>query len=228
MDSIEQEMVRHILNYLSNKSSDSLWSLIRKFGPHPMSESWDIRFENSELFDIELFKEYRKRQLFIRHFSWAVPSPSAIEEITRFLCLGNDKRSPTPVLEINAGKGLWSHLLELQGVQITATDVFLMENSFTSVLLAEATHAVEKYFPSGGCLMTCWPDYATTYANDALQLALSRNLKKFIYIGEASGGCTGEISRDLLNQLTLFKEVKIPQWWGIYDRIFLYLKKESN
>jgi hypothetical protein len=52
---------------------------------------------------------------------------------------------------------------------------------------------------------------------------------KLIFIGERSGGCTGDDSffNELENNWTLEKIVGIPRWKtvGIYDEMYFYTRK---
>lgn len=211
---------------------EQLWRLITEFGPKNRKhhsyrltdktiisslDSLDVKDEILEYSRI-FFDEFR-RHCFVSYFSWAVPTQRVIRVIKEFV--GDDK-----ILEINAGNGLWSHLLSLNSVNMITTDKSPPNVTFTPVETIDGISAVKKYINSDvRCLMTCWPSYLTTYANDAIEQGLTQGyLEKIIYIGEGPGGCTGDDQlHEILNtKFELVEEIPIPQWEGIHDTLQLY------
>jgi hypothetical protein len=164
--------------------------------------------------------EFSRRDLFVKTFAWAVPSPEAIAAMAEFA-------GTARIVEINAGRGLWAHLLQLAGANIIATDLVPPPDPFATVRQMSAVMAAQQYLDSSGVLMTCWPDYLQSYAADALTWALQHHrIAKVIYIGEDEDGCTGdgELHRILARDFTLIESVEIPQWFGIHDAVYLYSK----
>lgn len=191
-------------------------SILDKYPRYPFNSAEDMMSCATSYND-----EFKRRDAFVKRFSWAVPSQAAIDAIHSFV-------DSAQVVEINAGRGLWTHLLEQAGVNIIATDVTPPKLTFAAVRPLEATAAVQKYLEPGGVLMTCWPDYLASYAADALKWALENNrCTKVVYIGEGNGGCTGddELHNIFETQFELSHYIRIPQWYGIRDDLYLYQKR---
>lgn len=227
-----------IQEYLNQPNQEVLWNLIAELGPDPSfkdevgdSTESDSDYENpckkkkktrtETAFYRKLRVEYKKRNLFTSTLSWAIPSMIAIQAIREFV-------GSTPIVEIGAGRGLWSHLLQMNQVTVIPTDIEAPSATFTPIELSDATTAVEKYLRPGGCLLTCWPNVCSDYATNALKVALEKDLiDKVIYIGEPEGGCTGddEFHEIMEQHFVRIQQVEIPQWWGIHDTLNLYQKR---
>jgi hypothetical protein len=245
--SSHQQLTDRLTNYLQDPDQAVLWELMAEFSPDPafteesedyLSESDDSdytptstdhrgnkskkRKKNSSKpsFSRKLRQEYTKRDVFTTFFAWAVPSRDAIDAITEFT-----SDISGPIVEVGAGRGLWAHLLQLNGVDMIPTDLEPARMPFTHIEAADSLQAVTKFLTPGGCLMSCWPNGASRYVNEALRLALSQNLvEKVIYIGEAAGGCTGNDELfDILDQnFMLMGIVNLPHWYGVHDKVYLY------
>lgn len=242
---IQDQLTDRLTNYLQEPKQDVLWDLLAEFSPDPTfteeseeyldeSDDSDYTPTNSTCrgskkrkknvtkmsFSQKLRVENNKRNVFTTYFAWAIPSFNAIEAIQEFT-----SDVVGPIVEIGAGRGLWAHLLQLNGVEIIPTDIEPARMPFTHIETADSLQAVNKFLQLGGCLMSCWPNGASRYVNDAIKLALSKNLvEKVIYIGEPVGGCTGNDELfDILDQnFFLMGIVNIPHWYGVHDRVYLY------
>jgi hypothetical protein len=210
----------------SDPPAESLWSRIQSAGPQKRQRFGHRRLASLDdaafLTEARSFHaEWARRDPFVNTFSWAVPSPEAIARIAEFV-------GSARVVEINAGRGLWSSLLQSAGVKVIATDIYPpIDGTFTSVIPVEATVAVQQYLEPGGVLMTCWPDYAMSYATAALKAAVANStVAKVVYIGEWDG-CTGdaELHEIFEREFDQVQCVKIPQWEGIHDALYLLQKK---
>lgn len=182
-----------------------------------------------------------------RHYSFAVPDDGALRAIAA--------HSPGGVVEIGAGGGYWSMLLQQRGVDVIAYDPeppgatddprWHSGRAWTAVHQGDHTKASDH---PARTLLLCWPSYAEPWAAQAVEAYRGDTV---IYIGEGSGGCTGDDrmhallgespycshwNEDYSEELPcpddcaarvtpLFEEVAaraIPQWSGLHDRLTVY------
>lgn len=170
---------------------------------------------------------FRLRNKLVPKYSFAIPNEEAINEIAK---LG------VPIIEIGAGTGYWAYLLNSVGVDIICFDNYRSLYNFGDskpkqwdkvwfkVDIGEQDKI--KEYPER-TLFLCWPSYGTSMASDCLE-AYTGDL--VIYVGESSYGCTGngKFFNILDKEFELTKEVKIPQWYGIHDYLFIYKRKKSE
>lgn len=103
------------------------------------------------------------------------------------------------VLELAAGSGYLSSLLQQRGIQVKVTDNFNWANGnygswkkpFTEVESIDALKAIEKYGDDYDVVLLSWPPYDNPLAHQILLRCLEKNLD-MIYIGEDIGGCTAD------------------------------------
>jgi hypothetical protein len=95
-------------------------------------------------------------------------------------------------------------------------------NPFLEMDIIDAKDAVMKY-PTNA-LFICWPNSYNDCAFDALKEFKGN---KFIYIGEAEGGCCGtHLFFNLLKEeWNLIKKINIPRWRGNMDNLYFYERK---
>lgn len=197
--------------------TEDLWRLIAEASPKN-GNGWST--DHVE----DWMSEHERRDAFIRQFSFAVPTPVAVGRIKRFV---GDRK----LLEAGAGSGLWARLLSDAGVVVTALDNGSWRRSGWGI-------NVGKYYPVERCdaaeavkqnrdhqaLMVCWPDYNSPMAAKTLDMFEGDRL---IYIGEGSGGCTGDDRFHEMLESWQAKYVAIPQWPGIHDEVVLYARKQE-
>lgn len=162
---------------------------------------------------------YRNMKNFQSNFAWAVPTEKAIREISNFI--GNEK-----TLEVGAGLGLWSRLLQLKNLDIIATDNFSshvdkFKKRYCDVEEIDAISALNKY-DRRNVLLIIWPPMT----NMSSEILKQFKGNKLIYIGEDKGGCTAnnEFFEILSQQWSLYKMIEIPQWTGVSDFVNFYIK----
>ena len=178
----------------------------------------------------DYFEEIKKNESFFfeglsrRHFtaliSWSIPDENALKAIKEFV--GNNK-----VLEVGAGFGFWSKLLQLCDCDIIPTDNFSSygtssEKSFTGVEKLESLDAI-KFYQNSNVLIMIWPPYNTSMAYNALT-----NFKgnKLVFIGEDRGCNADDDFFEELEQNWIQEAIiNIRQWDGIHDSLFLYNRK---
>lgn len=215
---------------MSYPTTEELWQAITQLGPRQTPNRKDRGESEAEIrhYFVSLEQELSRRDLFTATLAWAVPSPSSIDTIAEFI-------GTTPTVEINAGTGLWAALLKAKGCNLVATDLLAHDwrdktktprKNFTDVVLSDASTAIKNLMPEGGCFMSCWPGYRDSYCTEALKVALTKKVAKVVYIGEGEGGCTGtdDLHELLESSFTSCKVVKIPKWYGIHDRAYLYTR----
>lgn len=151
------------------------------------------------------------KQDITKNIVWGIPTIEAINEICLFV--NNNK-----VLEVGAGTGLWTRLLQLKGVDIVATDIGGAGNYFDyndkdyifcNIDLINGMDAVEKY-KDCEVLFLCWSPF-TSLAYNVLKLFKGN---KLIYIGEPEGGCTADSDffKLLENEWVKISNISILQW----------------
>lgn len=160
------------------------------------------------------------RPEFTKLFSWAVPSEAAINRITGFISDCN------MMLSVGSGLALWEALIQAKSDnRVIATDLYdpywkyTADNAWMPCEQLRDTEAVLKY-ADADCLFVCWP------SGGHAGLELFRG-PKLIYIGEHEDGCTGsyEFHRILAEDWQLVEEVKIAKWYGLNDRMYLYVRR---
>lgn len=146
-----------------------------------------------------------------KKYSYAIPDNDAIQKIAKY----------SPLIEIGAGSGYWSYLLQNIGVDIIAYDNKSWGWDWkTWCNVQEGDHSILLNVKERN-LFLCWPDYDTSFAYDCLK---NFKGKYFIYIGEGSGGCTGDdqFFELLYNNFEIVDSYDIPQWAGIRDYLQIY------
>lgn len=167
---------------------------------------------------------YGLRRALVGKYSWAIPSPEAIQFITEHARQG--------IVEIGAGVGYWAAQLTKAGISVMAYDVAptsISDNIYHQrheewhpVMLGRADAAAAH---PDRALFLCWPPYTEPMGADALTFYRGDTL---IYIGESGGGCCGDDRfHDLLEQQ--WEEVarcdQHWQWDGIRDTLTVHKRK---
>lgn len=189
----------------------TLWQQIKEAQP---KNGYGGHFEVSDF-----TFEHSRRDAFLRKFGFAVPTPFAIQVIKEFV-------GPRKILEGGAGTGIWARLLSDKGVVVTAVDNHSTKyaherkiGTYYAVKKMGIVAAVKRY-RSHTTLMLCWPDYDKPMAATALAAFQGDQV---IYVGEGSGGCTGDGRfHRALRCWNEAKVIPIPQWPGIHDELVFY------
>lgn len=162
------------------------------------------------------------RRAIVTRYSWAIPSPDAINFILRHT-------AGRVIFEVGAGTGYWARQLTAAGASVMAFDIapppkpniWHPEQSLWHPV-AEAPATVAAEADPGWALMLCWPPYNEPMAAEALT-AFPGSL--LIYIGEGPGGCTGDDEfHDLLGRdWRLLDDCdQHVRWFGLFDRLEVY------
>lgn len=180
---------------------------------------------DEELKEVEaLISPFRARHELVVKYAWAIPTAEAIDKIV--------EHSPHGVVEIGAGGGYWAMFLRARGVHVMAYDHEPDAHLQVAKIggwspVAAGGPAKAALWPQHS-LFLCWPPYDDPMAFDALCAYSGDTL---LYIGEDSGGCTGdEKFHELLeSEWTELEDesVWLPQWPGIHDLLWVYKRKEK-
>ena len=162
---------------------------------------------------LEFQEEWQRRELFVKKYSWAVPSKEVINKIVEFI--DNDK-----CLETGSGAGLWAYLLQQYNVDIIATDkkTTVYNYYYTDVETLSDKDAMEKY-NGKNTLLVCWSVTNPT---------TSFKGNKIVYIGDRRKeyGCTdGEPDE---NEWELVEKVQLSNWIYIRDFLAFYRRKSNK
>ncbi len=194
-----------------NLSTDELFNLIEQLTDGKTLDSENI-MQNSPYWN------FAYREAFTKLFGWSVPSRTALKQIKEFV--GSDL-----VLEIAAGRGLWSALMRSVNMNVITTsivdDIYYdeddMQKIWSDIELLDCTEAVTKY-SDANCLFISW-------GNGQLDKCLQGfKGNKIIVIGER-GGCTDWFEDYEKYGFKLHSCVFIPRWTGIRDVVELYTRK---
>jgi hypothetical protein len=162
---------------------------------------------------------FRKREKLRKQFAFAIPTTHALEAI---LGVGNE------IVEIGAGTGYWSFLLSEMGATVRAYD----NGSWSSFFTGETWYDVRRggpgmlrHYPNAVALIV-WPPYDKPMAFEVAKRIRVGNY--LVYVGEGSGGCTGDDA--FFNLLESdFERIggsAIPQWWGLHDHLDIYRREQ--
>lgn len=162
------------------------------------------------------------RTSFLETIAHAVPCREAIE-----VCVQHG-----PIVEVGAGTGFWSALIDAGGGDIIATDVVeqdgmqyaLPHGAFHTVERLEASEAVARH-PDRNVLCV-WPCYGRTWASEmARRMAPG---KRLLLVGEMRGGCCADDGLfDVLDHaFEVIERIMLPRWPMIKDSMAVYEKKE--
>lgn len=162
---------------------------------------------------LELFRARREMR---REYSFAIPTEKAILELVAL----------SPVVEMGAGTGYWSMLIREAGGEVLSFDKYLGEvnkYAFTKSYGVVQQGDENSLQGLGGryCLLLCWPNYNTNFAYNCVVAFLGNRL---VYIGEGEGGCNAnlEFFHLLGKDWTVTKNIDLPQWPGLNDRLSVY------
>ena len=164
------------------------------------------------------------RKKFTKEVSWAIPNEEAIEAIVSF---ANGKK----IVDIGAGYAFWDALIADKGGDVVALDVpehggYLCDGfePFYPVQKMEQENILGYILHNKEVLMFIWPPYDEECSRYYLENTLPN---KIVYVGEGDGGCcaTSSFFEFLNEEYEEVNYINIPQWYGIFDRVYLYKRR---
>lgn len=215
------------------------WEALRASGTGTSMWALDERLVFSRWDRIgEAYKSILQRDEATVKWAWAIPDPKTLDFIHAHL-------EGRKVVDMGAGTGYWAWMLSQMGVDVAAYDLHPPregENTYHSKVpdhLEEHAN-VQWYDVQQGdhrklrllsnrdrVLLLSWPPYDKPMGYEALK---SFKGDTVIYIGEGSGGCTGDRDfHDLLgrewDEIDYFP---IARWEGVRDYASIYDRKPKR
>lgn len=157
-------------------------------------------------------------------YSWAVPTPRALNEIAKF--------APEGIIELGAGTGYWASLLREMGLDVLAFDASPVQlNRNRHHWNAKPHTAIRRgYAPEAGrhsdrVLMLCWPPQRHRPLSHRALAHYTGN--KLIYIGQPAGGLTATVRfhEMIARDWELVFKLRLPFWKGIENNMYFYRRK---
>lgn len=163
---------------------------------------------------------YTYREKLVREYAWAIPTEEAIRVIIKY----------GPVVEAGAGTGYWASLISQVGGDIICYDKDPPGESENQYKHTKQHFKINHGGPeeiskhNDRSLFLCWPPYSNNMGLDHIK---AYNGKTLILVSEGCGGCCG--TDEMFDYIDKYynhaEEVYIPQWFGIYDELNVYIKK---
>lgn len=174
---------------------------------NPLGDAWG-----------EFVAIWRTREVFVGQFSFALPSAETVQAI---------RGRTTRLLDVGAGTGFWSHVIDPDGTTIMATDLGAGETqqvigAFRPVLTMDGATAVRAH-PDRDVLCV-WPTLGSGWLKKVAEAMESERL--LFYVGEW-GGCTADDATHayLSEAFDPVDLVAIPLFPGIRDRLHVMRKR---
>lgn len=161
----------------------------------------------------------RRRRRLVEEYAWGVPNDPAVATL-----LEHD-----PVLEVGAGNGYWTWLVEQAGGEVVATDPAVRTwevvddlELYTEVEALSATEAIDRYGPDHA-LFLCWPSDGAAWPAEALAAYGGDTV---VYVGTGRGACNAdhEFHRRLFEGFELAETVAIPTYDTCTDRLEVWTR----
>jgi hypothetical protein len=189
-------------------------------------ESHGLKFTGEDAWNAGMehwLENSRVRTEYIRRFGFAILSSKTLAAL----------RPYAPFVEVGCGTGYWAYEMRRSGIDVIATEPYPERNGrylntdwklYTQIEKMTGPRAARKY--KDRTLLTVWPDYKNRWP--AITLSVYQG-PRVVYVGEGNGGCTGtdEFHELLERKFDLEKTISIPQFYGIYDRMMIYRRKET-
>lgn len=177
---------------------------------------------------------YYVRQDYIENVGFALFNMNLARELKSII--KDDK-----VLEICAGTGFISYVLQKAGVDIIATDNYswinegrLNKEPYINVENIDGLEAINKYGKDIKWLLISWPPYQDPIAYEAAKLLHKINPDAImIILGEDWGGCTGnddffEFTEEIMEEETQRCNKHYESFSGIHDYLSFRKYNESG
>lgn len=163
----------------------------------------DERFEQSSLC-------FLLRETSLSDFGYVLPALTFAQQVSRF----------GPLLEVGAGRGFLSAIIQHAGVDVVATDPQPWPGA-EHVQAMDGDAALAQH--PERTLFCAWPGYQNPWLND-VALSLNRG-QHLLIVGEDQGGCTGhdtlwDVLEDHFYEVTTPEDTRaVISWPGIHDRL---------
>jgi hypothetical protein len=163
-----------------------------------------------------------------KEFSYSVADDETVSTVASYC---RDK----PLIDIGAGTGYWSYLLDQMGIECHAYDTEPYENIYCNghwynVVKGAPEDIKARNYTSANVFLS-WPPYSDPLAEEALKLYLDlADPGYFIYIGESRGNATGDDGFFDLLESSCYKlrAIQNPHYSGLHDQVEIYKKLETQ
>src|SRR4029078_774011 len=186
---------------------------------NPFLSEWWLGHNSRHIYDPnyseKILSEFHARTKCIEKYGFAVPTEKILREIL--------KVSPKGIVEIGAGTGYWSKLLQLLGADVIACDdgsglypftvgtFFQIEPvSYQQIFRRKDVHERP--------LLVIRPSVGTG------KIFNGYNGDRVAYVGEIDDGCTG-YDPEIEKTWEMVKQVQIRVWDGIHDSLGIFKRK---
>jgi hypothetical protein len=214
------EEIKKIIEFDLSKIPHSIYHLVPPNIPKTNEEKVHkivelINIYTSSSYSSELLSII-SRSYFTKYISWWFPSYDVLEKIHEVI-------KGKTILELGAGFGLMSALLSLLCSKIIGVDENNIDKSLSFFNVENITiqESLEKYLECE-VLLIVWPLFHGFNSTEIFE-KFKGNI--IILIGEPNSGCTEDIFFPP-NWNQIDHDVKVKNWDGIHDKLFIYQKLE--
>lgn len=188
---------------------------------NPFLSEWWVGRNPYDIFDSRYYSnivsQFATRTKCIEKYGFAVPTEKILREIL--------KVSPKGILEVGAGTGYWSKLLQLLGADVIACDdgsgVYPFKiGAFFQIEPVGYQQIFRRKEVHERTLLAVWPSV------DNLKIFNGYKGDTVAYVGEINDGCTG-YDPEIEKTWEMVKQVEIPVWEGIHDSLGIFKRKGS-
>jgi len=173
-----------------------------------------------ELTDEE-FAAIPDRNKLVARYAWTITDPDSVGFVASHVRNG--------LVDPMAGTGYWAFLLGQCGIDVVSYDASPKDNPWHQkhplwAPVAQGYGEVVIDNHPDRTLLLAWPPYSEP---GGFRTVREYKGSRIIYIGEGSGGCTGDDDlHELLDDQWREVDVHTPvQWWAIHDQITVYQRK---
>lgn len=213
MTSVRENLVQEMYAWLDGRS-------VPNFADFNMKDYLRGRWTTTSSADY-LERSVKTRHDFIKEFGFCIPCSEALDACAIY----------APLVEVGAGSGYWTKLLQNRNVDCIATDPAILyptkqypvpNGKFVPTLPLHGKTAARR-FRDRNVLMV-WPSYGGTWARQCLKaMSIGRSI---LAVTEGASGCCAEDGFfEVLDQCFVSEgEVELPVFWGLHDRMEIWRK----
>jgi hypothetical protein len=153
----------------------------------------------------------RTRERLVRTYAWAIPTEAVIARIV----------AKGPVVEMGAGGGYWSALVQRSGGDITPFDAAAPARTWCEVQRGDPSVLDDR---TEDALLLVWPPFRSDMAAQCLTRFRGSTL---LYAGEGAGGCCGDVVffRLLERHWQRTERHLLPTWPHIHDTFSVWVRR---
>lgn len=164
-----------------------------------------------------------KRNFLVEEYSFSIPFPFVLDILKVY----------SPITELGAGTGYYSFCLKQMGVDIEAYDLYSPDdedpldffgknqwfNDTWTLVLSGDEEIVQSC--KGRSLFLCWPPPDSLMAFNSLKVFEDIKGEYIIFIGDKKSSAEESFFKRL-EMHELKKDISIPSWNGINERLLIY------